>query len=152
MRHRCADTVRKPAPAPQTDAVAMAPESHGDPSLRPQTKAEEGTMRWRWWRPEPVDPDHGRDPLGRLIDGDTVRPPRPRLRPDLHGVVLELNHGDTLALLPEETATLVVETVTATGDPDWVEVAGAWSGPDGDDVYARVEVRASALPKPEAVR
>lgn len=74
------------------------------------------------------------------------------LRPDLRGAMLELTHLDTLALLPEETATLAVETVTATEDPEWVEVTGDWSGPDGDDEHARVEVRVSALPQPEAVR
>lgn len=37
-------------------------------------------MRWQWWTTEPVPgereswPDHGRDPSGRLIDGDRVRP------------------------------------------------------------------------------
>ncbi|MGH3678719.1 MAG: hypothetical protein ACRDT2_00060 [Natronosporangium sp.] len=31
-------------------------------------------MRWRR-RHEPIDPNHGRDRSGRLIDGDRVRPP-----------------------------------------------------------------------------
>lgn len=74
------------------------------------------------------------------------------LRPDLHGVVLELAHPDTLALLPGEAATLMVHTVRPTEDPDWVEIGGGWSGPDGDDEHARVEVRAAVLPRTEAAR
>lgn len=31
-------------------------------------------MRWPWRQREPMDPDHGRDELGRLHDGDRVRP------------------------------------------------------------------------------
>lgn len=68
------------------------------------------------------------------------------LRPDLHGEVLYLTSRDTMALLPWETATLTVESVEATKDPEYVDVHGYWSGPKGDDPHAQVEVRATSLP------
>lgn len=69
------------------------------------------------------------------------------LRPDLYGEVLDLTHLDTLALLPEETAALQVDQVQPTEDPEWVDVTGDWSGPDGDDQHDRIEIRASSLPE-----
>lgn len=87
--------------------------------------------------------------MARRSDMDVAMNSTNSLRPDLHGVVLELDHGATLALLPGEDATLRVESLRPTEDPDWVLVAGAWCGPDGDDEHARVEVRACALPQPK---
>lgn len=68
------------------------------------------------------------------------------LRPDLHEVILDLTSRDTMALLPGETATLTVDCVQATKEPDWVDVFGSWSGPRGDDPHAQIEVRAASLP------
>jgi hypothetical protein len=70
------------------------------------------------------------------------------LRPELRGVVVELDAAGTPALDPGEQASVRVGVVCEAGedDPELLLVEGDWSGPDGDVTGVRVLVYGWALP------
>lgn len=121
-----------------------------------------------WWWPRRNPPTRpagaSRSPDRRLVEGNVVRPTgqaRPAaavdgdgLRPDLRGVVVELDPAATPALGPGERASVRVNRVRPAGedDPDLLLIEGDWSGPDGEATGVRVLVYTQALPEPGRVR
>jgi hypothetical protein len=72
------------------------------------------------------------------------------LRPDLHGVEVELDHENCPALAVGQRASMRIGKVSPAGedDPDLVLAVGDWFGPDGDEVGVQVLVHVSVLPPP----
>jgi hypothetical protein len=77
--------------------------------------------------------------------------PLPRtadLRPDLHGVDVDLDHANCPAIDPGETAMIRIAQVRPADedDPNLVLLVGDWRGPDGNEAGVHVLAYASALP------
>jgi hypothetical protein len=61
------------------------------------------------------------------------------------GVTLELDETHTAALASGQSGQITVDAVRFGGEPDYVVLEGRWCGPDGEEKFARVEVRRERL-------